>query len=457
MSLCDLFKTKSINLDLLNLAKIAYGGELYFGLKEYRLKEVLLPGSKIEKMPDIVLSKKYGDSFYSYKNVDSGFCACIFEHIKTGNIIIAYRGTERPLFGENNNDYITWGKDIRTDINLILGNDDEQFRDAFEFYRAVKDQNQGKDITIIGHSLGGGLCQIVSAREYSETYKTNKPVKLKTYTYNAPGCKQLLKTFKCNEDLDYSFITNYTVMNDWCGMFGENIGETYLVSPIQLKKVENLTPAEVLNNVLLTTHEGIFDYSKTANGRIVKKPKDFNQQEGLSLWYFDTNNPIKDVDTMPEFMAMVMPKLNIPTFEIDGKSIKEVAEKFIDDNNITLPQVEIPKFDAISEQIKDAADKFIDEQKAKLNQIEFPEPTLPEPIKKWAETISEKHAENTEKFMDNINNNIIMALSKLMEATVSEVSVESLKRAQYIIQKKLNFPYKLKYIENITKYLSLNK
>ena len=28
-------------------------------------------------------------------------------------------------------------------------------------------------------------------------------------------------------------------------------------------------------------------------GKIIKKPKDFNQEEGLSLWYFDKNNPIK--------------------------------------------------------------------------------------------------------------------------------------------------------------------
>ena len=58
-------------------------------------------------------------------------------------------------------------------------------------------------------------------------------------------------------------------MNDWCGMFGEKIGETYLIPPIPPQKLEKSLMPDILMNVLLSSHEGIFEYS----GKIIKKPK----------------------------------------------------------------------------------------------------------------------------------------------------------------------------------------
>ena len=51
-------------------------------------------------------------------------------------------------------------------------------------------------------------------------------------------------------------------MNDWCGMFGEHIGERYLRKPIEIGASSEDAPVEeIVNNVLLTTHEGIFNYT----------------------------------------------------------------------------------------------------------------------------------------------------------------------------------------------------
>ena len=285
-----------INAELLKLAHIAYGGELYFQLKGYKLKHIPLPESKLKKTPDAVISSGEEAQFFSYKNSESGFSASVFEHTKKHRIVIAYRGTERTGMGENHLDYLAWTKDILTDINLITAKRDQQFEDAYMLYLTVRALNPRSKIILVGHSLGGGLAQLVAARVYSETRGRRKPEKLETRTYNAPGCRQLMKTYGCKEDLDYSFIINYAVMNDWCGMYGENIGKTYLIPPIKIPKPDSHSPLAAFNSSLLSTHEGIFDYSRKAKGRLIKKPADYTQAEGLSLWYYDRNNPLKDMN-----------------------------------------------------------------------------------------------------------------------------------------------------------------
>ena len=257
---------KKIDTDLLRLAQIAYGGEFYYGLENYGQKELSLDGTKFKKVPDTLLKKIGNTKFYAYKNEVSGFSANLFENLKNGNLVIAYRGTERIGLGENTSDLLALGKDIITDINMISAKPDEQFGDAYLFYNIVKAQNPKAKITIIGQSLGGALAQLAAAKIYSDTKQ-----KIKTYTYNAPGCRHLLGVMECNASLNCSFITNYAVMNDWCGMFGENIGETYLLPPIPLGQPKSSDTADILNAALLVCHEGIFECS----GKVVKKPENF--------------------------------------------------------------------------------------------------------------------------------------------------------------------------------------
>lgn len=305
-----------IKPEFLNLAHIAYGGNLYLDLTGYTLKNVPLPESDIKKTHDAIVSTKEYPKFFSYKNTESGFSASVFQHHRKRRIVIAYRGTERTGMGENTQDYLAWTKDILTDINLITGNTDQQFVDAYTLYLAVQALNPDFKIILVGHSLGGALAQMTAARAYSDTCAEKRPKKLETYTYNAPGCRQLMQTYGCKEDLDYSFITNYAVMNDWCGMYGENIGKTYLISPIHIPKPEDDSPLAAFNSSLLSTHEGIFGYSRKSNGRLIKKPDDFTQAEGLSLWYYDRNNPLKDMEIARRFPL-------IPT--IKGKLSKNIV------------------------------------------------------------------------------------------------------------------------------------
>ena len=93
---------KKLKKEYLKLAKIIYGGEFYLELKNYKLKEITLPAdSEIKKVTDNLLSESGNNDFYAYKNEKTGFVGNLFENIKTKDLVIAYRGTERPGLGEN--------------------------------------------------------------------------------------------------------------------------------------------------------------------------------------------------------------------------------------------------------------------------------------------------------------------------------------------------------------------
>ena len=384
---------KKIKKDYLKLAQIVYGGEFYLELKNYKLAEVDCSNSKFEKVIDSLLNKKQIKDFYSYKNLSSGFVANLFENIKTKELVIAYRGTERIGLGENTSDISAFMKDVLSDVNMMTATYDEQFKDAWDFYKIVKKQNPKRKIVIVGQSLGGALAQIVPAKEYTINRK-----KIETYTFNAPGCKHLLDTYDCNLSFNYSFITNYSVMNDWCGMFGEHIGQRYLIAPIPMQELNSNSTIEIINNILLLTHEGIFDYSEEEMGKVYRKPKNFNQKEGLSLWYFDKNNPVKNYPNMSTFINTAFPQFNISQ---NNNSLIQKAENFLKENipeNIRNSNVGI--------MVKNATDNFVQMQN-----------------------------EQREKLIDMFNNNSISVAIKILDSIISELSEETFNNANKILKK----------------------
>ena len=384
---------KKIKKDYLKLAQIVYGGEFYLELKNYKLAEVDCSNSKFEKVIDSLLNKKQIKDFYSYKNLSSGFVANLFENIKTKELVIAYRGTERIGLGENTSDISAFMKDVLSDVNMMTATYDEQFKDAWDFYKIVKKQNPKRKIVIVGQSLGGALAQIVPAKEYTINRK-----KIETYTFNAPGCKHLLDTYDCNLSFNYSFITNYSVMNDWCGMFGEHIGQRYLIASIPMQELNSNSTIEIINNILLLTHEGIFDYSEEEMGKVYRKPKNFNQKEGLSLWYFDKNNPVKNYPNMSTFINTAFPQFNISQ---NNNSLIQKAENFLKENipeNIRNSNVGI--------MVKNATDNFVQMQN-----------------------------EQREKLIEMFNNNSISVAIKILDSIISELSEETFNNANKILKK----------------------
>lgn len=381
---------RRIKPEYLKLAQIVYGGEFYFQLKNYKLKEI--KNTKFEKIIDTLLSKQGNNDFYAYKNFETGFVGNVFDNGK--NLVIAYRGTERLGLGENVSDVASFMKDVMVDINLMTVNFDKQFKDAWEFFKEVKKENPKRKIVIVGQSLGGALAQIVAAKEYTINRK-----KVETYTFNAPGCSHLLETYDCNLDYDYSFITNYSVMNDWCGMFGEHIGKRYLIKPISIPASETNATAEILNNILLTTHEGIFDYTENTMGKVIVKPKEFNQKEGLSLWYFDKNNVLKEYPNFSDFIKENIS--NMPQMDFSKNEFMQKTQKFLQDN---IPDEVQNSFVAVA--IKNATDNFVSSSN-----------------------------EQMVKMAESFDNNAVISAIRILDSVLSELSFESFENAENIVKR----------------------
>ena len=83
----------------------------------------------------------------------SGFYAAAYQNVSTGEIVIAFRGTEFTDTG-----------DLAADSAILFDSEHRQFVDALEFALAVRDryQGQGYSISVTGHSLGGALAQLTA-------------------------------------------------------------------------------------------------------------------------------------------------------------------------------------------------------------------------------------------------------------------------------------------------------
>ena len=84
----------------------------------------------------------------TFASEESGFGAALLESKINGETMLTFRGTHNGSTGR---------KDWPTNIQQGLGFETEQYNQAMDLSRQAKQSQLGKEFSLVGHSLGGGL------------------------------------------------------------------------------------------------------------------------------------------------------------------------------------------------------------------------------------------------------------------------------------------------------------
>lgn len=140
-------------------------------------KQQAMLKSKYEKLDgyeklDAKEMKKLGVNTTELNDTKTGFKADIYKD-KNGDYVLVYRGTYSDPNHPENDLIHDWSKEW-TDDNMRqgLGMGSKQYKKSIELAKKVKkgSERQGKQLTIAGHSLGGGLATAAGAATGSKTY-----------------------------------------------------------------------------------------------------------------------------------------------------------------------------------------------------------------------------------------------------------------------------------------------
>jgi hypothetical protein len=151
-------------------------------------------------------------------NGGNGFRAAAYRKNETGEIFIAFRGSEpfdyRPGYGGDIDTWLPIFKQDSSPYGLKA-----QIAQARAFTDRVLAQNPDSKVVITGHSLGGALAQIEAARTGH-----------RGETFNAPGMAGVIAELNPGGRTDFSNITNHRREGDLVSKVGVAAGNTVVYS-----------------------------------------------------------------------------------------------------------------------------------------------------------------------------------------------------------------------------------
>ena len=185
-------------------------------------KQQAMLKSKYEKLDgyeklDAKEMKKLGVNTTELNDTKTGFKADIYKD-KNGDYVLVYRGTYSDPNHPENDLIHDWSKEW-TDDNMRqgLGMGSKQYKKSIELAKKVKkgSERQGKQLTIAGHSLGGGLATAAGAATGSKTYAFC-PAGVHPNTYKMYGVKNpdtsKVHTYYSNQDFLNMASNNLSLM-----------------------------------------------------------------------------------------------------------------------------------------------------------------------------------------------------------------------------------------------------
>jgi hypothetical protein len=113
------------------------------------------------------------------QHFDSGLYVETYQNIKTGEIVIAARGTYLSSIESAMND-------LRADFGIGFNQIPDQYKDYKNYVNSVRDKYQGTSIYLTGHSLAGAYPQLYDA-DCALHFDTENRTQLPAVTFGAPG------------------------------------------------------------------------------------------------------------------------------------------------------------------------------------------------------------------------------------------------------------------------------
>lgn len=171
---------------------------------------------------------------------ESGFDGAVYLNTKTGQLVVAFRGTEFTA------DERGWRDAIKNDVlGFGYNKEPEQYKDAENVLKeAIKILNRGEwintitderytfssdpsNLIITGHSLGGGLAQLIGAQDAYKQYEV--------HTFNAIGVAQMVDNLDNKDGFkfshNYSNIHNHVISKDFISTIYDHLGEVKIYKP----------------------------------------------------------------------------------------------------------------------------------------------------------------------------------------------------------------------------------
>ena len=167
-------------------------GKTHLGSGDFMLANLLQSGAG-----------EWACRFWQSGTASNGFQGAILEN--ADEVVVAYKGSKTGITGKQD-----W---LVSDLQIALGRIPNQAHSASEIVEVAQRCIPNKPLSIVGHSLGGGLAQLIG-------YIRGVPF----VTFNGPGMKSIAEKTSPPGGPIRGF--NMIMLSDPVGNFGRHIGKT---------------------------------------------------------------------------------------------------------------------------------------------------------------------------------------------------------------------------------------